>query len=424
VIFCCRGIAALGVSLACLTNSCMAGAESGFGGGHLKLQGLLSSYADDSIFRDIQGANSHDENGELRLKFNADDQRWAIRADYQLIARHGDTLTVSEQLGATFLGPGVVPSDDRRWWDLTDEIQHTDDYLLVQRLDRLHLGYTGDALVVRFGRQAVSWGNGLIYNPMDVFNPFDPAAIDTEYKVGDDMLYSQYLTDSGDDWQFVQAWRRNDNGAVSSRVNSTAIKYHGFLEDGEQEYDLLLAQHYDQWMLGLGGAASVGGAVVRGDLTLTETDHDWVASLVANWSYSWTWGGYNVSAVAEYFYSGFGLHKDDYSLQALLSNPQLAQRISRGELYTLGRHYVASSLLLEVTPLLSLIPNVFVNVSDGSALGQLNAQWDIAQNWQILASVSIPMGPKGTEYGGLETGLDELTTQSGRSFFTQLAWYF
>ena len=424
MIFCCRGIAALGVSLAYLANSFMVSAESGFGGGHLKLQGLLSSYADDSIFRDIQGANSHDENGELRLKFNADDQRWAIRADYQLIARHGDTLAVSEQLGATFLGPDVILSDDRRWWDLTHEIQHTDDYLLVQRLDRLHLDYTGEALVVRFGRQAVSWGNGLIYNPMDVFNPFDPAAIDTEYKVGDDMLYSQYLTDSGDDWQFVQAWRRNDNGDVSSRVNSTAIKYHGFLADGEQEYDLLLAQHYGQWMLGLGGAASVGGAVVRGDITLTETDHDWVASLVANWSYSWVWGGYNVSAVAEYFYSGFGLHKDDYSLQALLSNPQLAQRISRGELYTLGRHYVASSLLLEVTPLLSLIPNVFVNVSDGSALGQLNAQWDIAQNWQILASVSIPMGPKGTEYGGLDTDLDELTTQSGRSFFAQLAWYF
>jgi hypothetical protein len=421
---CLRCIVAFGVSLSCLANSSIVGAEGHFNGGHLKLQGLLSGYADDSIFRDFLGANSHDESGELRLQFRADDQGWAIKGDYQVVARHGGTLAVSEPLASTFFLPGAAPSDDRRWWDLTDEIQHTDDYLLVQRLDRLHLDYTGDALVVRFGRQALSWGNGLIYNPMDVFNPFDPAAIDTEYKVGDDMLYSQYLTDSGDDWQFVQAWRRDENGNVSSQVNSTAIKYHGFLAGGEQEYDLLLAQHYDEWLLGVGGSASVGGAVVRGDITLTETDDEWVASLVANWSYSWVWRGNNVSAVAEYFYNGFGLHDDDYSVQAMLDNPDLAQRISRGELYTLGRHYVAGSLLLEVTPLFSIIPNAFINMSDGSALGQLNVQWDVGQNWQILASVSVPVGPTGTEYGGMETGLNELTTRSGRSFFAQLAWYF
>jgi hypothetical protein len=85
---------------------------------------------------------------------------------------------------------------------------------------------------------------------------------------------------------------------------------------------------------------------------------------------------------------------------------------------------VAGSLLLEVTPLFSIIPNAFINMSDGSALGQLNVQWDVGQNWQILASVSVPVGPTGTEYGGMETGLNELTTRSGRSFFAQLAWYF
>jgi hypothetical protein len=37
-----------------------------------------------------------------------------------------------------------------------------------------------------------------------------------------------------------------------------------------------------------------------------------------------------------------------------------------------GRHYVAASALVEVHPLHRLTPNVFVNLSDGSALVQLN----------------------------------------------------
>jgi len=37
----------------------------------------------------------------------------------------------------------------------------------------------------------LSWGNGLVFSPMDIVNPFDPTAVDTEYKAGDDMLYGQ-----------------------------------------------------------------------------------------------------------------------------------------------------------------------------------------------------------------------------------------
>ena len=44
---------------------------------------------------------------------------------------------------------------------------------------------------------------------MDVFNPFDPAAVDKEYKTGDDMLYGQYLLNNGNDMQGVAMVRRN-----------------------------------------------------------------------------------------------------------------------------------------------------------------------------------------------------------------------
>lgn len=395
---------------------------AGFDGGHTKLAWLATSYPDDSVFQSVLGDNTQDQNGELRLKFSAGERPWNLRADYQLIARFGDSLGLADQAGSTFFLPPAAPNDELRLMDLTHEIDASDDRIIVQRLDRFHLDYVGEKTVLRVGRQAVSWGNGLIYNPMDVFNPFDPAAVDTEYKIGDDMLYGQYLSDNGSDWQFVEVVRRDRDGDLTPEVNSTAVKFHGF--GGDKEYDLLLSQHYDELLLGVGGSSSLGGAVIRADITITDADDGWVASLVANWSYSWVWGGRNVSAVAEYFFNGFGLKQSDYTIADIQADGDLIKRITRGELFTLGRHYVAGSMLMEMTPLFTVTPNIFVNVDDGSALVQVVTQWSFRQDWQFLTSINAPLGPDGSEYGGLETGVENYTTASGPAVFAQLAWYF
>ncbi len=393
-----------------------------FDRGHLK--GLVQSthYPDDSVFREATSAVANDQGMEFRLNFRASADRFSAVADYHVLGRFGDTLAISEAFDGLFLVPPALPDDDRRWWDLTDTISDNDSRQLVQRLDRLHVSYTGDAAVVRFGRQAVSWGNGLIYNPMDFFNPFDPAAIDTEYKFGDDMLYAQYLLDSGSDWQFVSVQRRDEEGDVTADVRSNALKFHGF--GLEREYDLLLADHFDDTIVAGGGAVNMGEAVLRGDVMLTDTGSDWEANLVANWSYSWVWGGYNVSAVAEYFFNGFGLRESDHTPEKIAEATDLTDRLTRGELFTLGRHYLAGSLQVEVTPLLNVIPNLFVNIGDQSALAQVVAQWDLAENWQVLAAVNVPVGPAGTEFGGLESGVEGLRLSVGPSLFAQLAVYF
>lgn len=395
----------------------------GFSSGHLKAQNLSSYYPHDSIFREALPAVAHDQGVELRLKFRLDHERWALNADYQLLGRFGDSLGLAsgaEQ--AAFLLPPALPNDDRRWWDLTDTISDNGHRAINQRLDRLHLDYAGDKTVVRFGRQAVSWGNGLIYNPMDFFNPFDPTAVDTEYKLGDDMLYGQYLLDSGSDWQLVSVARRDEAGEVEAEVGSSALKFHGFAL--EHEYDLLLAQHYDETVVAAGATSSVGGAVLRADVVLTDAQTGWEAMFVANGSYSWEWGGHNVSGVVEYFFNGFGLRESDYSLERLAQESDLLDRLNRGELFTLGRHYLATSVQIEWTPLVNFSPNLFINLGDGSALAQLTMQWDLSQNWQLLGAINLPVGPSGTEYGGLEAGGEQQYLSSGGSLFAQLAWYF
>lgn len=412
---------AVGLALFALSGTAIAELPL-FDGGHVKGVWLTSSYPDDSVFREELGAVTQDQALDVRFKFSVDAGAWQVQADYQLLGRHGESIGGGGALDNQFVPQRIVVDDDRRWWDLTSEINSGDEHVLLHRLDRLNVAYRGDKTVVRFGRQAVSWGNGVIYNPMDFFNPFDPAAVDTEYKVGDDMIYGQYLQDSGNDWQAVNVQRRDAAGDVSAEVSSTAVKYHGFGLD--REYDLLLAQHYDEAIVGVGGVINVGDSVVRGDVMVSETDPKWVTSLVVNWSYSWVWGDTNVSGVAEYFFNGFGLREQDYSAEKIAAAEDLVARLARGELYTLGRHYLASSLMMEVTPLLNVTPVLFFNLGDQSALAQVSVQWDFAQDWQVLSALNVPLGPTGTEFGGIEGSPEGMTLATGTTVFVQVARYF
>ncbi len=391
--------------------------------GHAKYQFIFSTYPDNSAFHPVLGDSSVDNNLEVRLKFSAYRNHWDFKADYQFIALYGDTLELARHFpGAAFPIRNAI-SDDRRWWDLTHTIENEGKRLVLQRLDRLSIAYTGERMVWRFGRQAISWGNGMVFTPMDIFNPFDPAAVDKEYKTGDDMLYGQYLFNNGNDLQTVAVVRRDlRSGDVESDQSSLAFKYHGFL--GMNEYDLLLAEHFNDRILGLGGIVNIGGAVGRGDLTWTDTGDDSVFSLAASISYSWVWGGKNISGLLEYYHNGFGQKNGAYSVGDLAQNPELLKRIARGELFTLARNYLAASATIEVSPLFLLIPNFFVNLEDPSTLVQLVAQYDWKQNLQILAAVNIPVGPDGSEYGGIEAPLAGQYFSTGPGFFAQLAWYY
>jgi len=397
-------------------------AVPGFDGGHAKLRWQGSSYPDDSAYRELFGDTANDEYADLRLKFRGVQERFSVQADYQLIAQHGDSLDLPIESSGPFLLPPSLPTDRRRWWDLTDTVSSGGSTGVVQRFDRLNVGYSGERAVLRVGRQAVSWGNGLIFNPMDFFNPFNPAAVDTEYKLGEDMVYGQYLLGDGSDWQGVVVQRRDQEGDATGEERTSALKYHGF--GLETEYDLLLAENFDEFVAGVGGLTNLGEAVLRGDILLTDSHDGWVTSLVANWSWSWVWGGHNASVVLEYFYNGFGLADGDYQLPEVLADRDLAQRLQRGELYTIGRHNLGGSLLVELTPLLNITSNLFANPEDGSALAQLVAQWDLAQNWQLLAAATVALGSGGSEYGGIDTGVDDLTLGVGPSLLVQLAWYF
>ena len=392
-------------------------------GGRISPQIAVATYPENSAFRDIFGSSSVDSAFDARVIFGARRNRWSFDVDYQFVGLYADRLELSRELPPELriLFPHL-PTDRTRLFDLTHVFTDSGKTAAYQRLDRLAVRYSSDHLVMKFGRQAVTWGNGMIYNVMDIFNPFDPAAVDKEFKTGDDMLYGQFLQSNGNDVQGVMVFRRDPfTGDVEADQGSLALKYHHMASISE--YDALVAQHYGDTLVGAGANYSIGGAVWRGDLMVTFADDGTVPSLVTSISQSWICGGKNVSGVAEYFYNGFGQSNGCYSFECLAENPELLERLARGELFTLGRHYLAFSAMIEVTPLFLLTPNVFVNVTDPSALVQVVFQNDLRENLLLWSAINVPIGADGTEFGGAATEIPGVYLSSGPSASIQLVWY-
>ena len=412
------------LALLVLSATAMADGNGTELGGHTKFSLTSQAYPDQSLFRDLVGSSTLDVSGDLRLNLEGNVGRWSFDAAYQLLALHGDSVELGRALpgGTDIFFPGL-PDDGRRLFDLTKALRDSGKTVVLHRLDRLAFGYTSEKAVVRVGRQALSWGNGLFYAPMDLVNPFDPVAVDTEYKGGDDMLYLQYLRNNGDDLQGAYVARRDPvTGDVKSNEATAAVKYHGFL--GEAEFDLLLAQNYGDSVVGVGAGKSVGGAILRGDVVVTDSDFDTYVQVVTNLTYSWNWFDRNMSGALEYFFNGLGQRSGRYDSASLANNTDLVNRITRGELFSIGRHYLAASVMIEMTPLWGVTPTVLANVSDPSGLFQLVTNYSLSDDMTFLASINVPLGPKGSEFGGIESGFPDRYLSGGAGLFAQIAWYF
>ena len=390
-------------------------------GGHTKGRLLGQSFPTNSAFRQLAGSSSLDIESVLRLNFEASRGRWSFDTAYQVFAGYGDRINAAGLLPG---GTGNrLPNDDRRFFNLTSVIDDDGKFVALHRLDRLSLGYANDKTVVRFGRQALSWGNGLIFSPMDIVNPFDPTQVDTEFKAGDDMLYGQYLRDNGDDIQLSYVIRRNIvSGDPAFSESTVAVKYHGIA--GNAEYDLLVARNYGDATLALGGNRSIGGAILRGDIVVTDAASGSKIQLVTNFSYSWVWGGKNVSGVLEYYFDEFGQKDGHYDTSSLAQNPELLQRLARGQSFTIGRHYIAGGLTIEMTPLWIITPTVFANIEDKSALLQIVTRNNLREDMEFIGALNIPLGADGSEFGGIALDSTGLFLSTDASLFAQLAWYF
>ena len=393
--------------------------------GEIDLEGDYASSTADSLDAALGYRDAAD--GTLRVRLMAKrgwDSGWGVDLAYLVEGADGGGVALARELHALY--PDLYRDPERvapvrLQWALVDSGQS----YATQGLDRLILSHTSDHLVLRLGRQALTWGSGLVFHPLDLFNPFAPDATYTAYKPGTDMLYGQWLFDSGADVQAVIVPRRAiDTDAITADASSAGLKWHGFAGDDQRlGVDLLLAQDYGDQVLALGLSGPLGGATWSAELESTHlTDGGWRISALANLQYAWTWGERNVNAYLELFRNGFGVGGDGNVISEL--PPDLTERIARGQLFTVSREYLAGGLDLQWTPLLDLQPTLIANLDDGSVQLVGQAIYSLSQDTRITAGFQLGIGGNGTEYGGLETDPGSgVYVAPADQVYLRLTWY-
>jgi hypothetical protein len=394
-------------------------------GGHVKAQLLYQNHASDDVAAAVVSEHSDLESIETRGNLAWRYHAWDVSVQGQLQFLHGDLGGGAEEprlAGVRLVRLPLLDNSDRdQVFDLSGRISEGDAHLLG-RLDRLALGFTRGPLVARAGRQASSWGGGLVFQVLDLFDPFPPDAIDTEYKPGVDMLTAQWLFDNGDDLQAIVVPRRasRDEPLTASRSSAT-VKWHHFASS--LDLSVLVARHYEDDIAGLGASGNLAGGLWRCDLALTILDDgDAVFSGLVNFDRTWVWGGRNVAGYAEFFRNGFGVTSLDGGAESL--PPPLLQRLGRGELFNLGLYELAAGLRLEWTPLTTIEPTILMNLNDASTYVLVQAHHDWRQNLELAAGAQFPIGKRGSEYGGLRLESFHAYLAPGNTMWLRASWYF
>jgi len=392
--------------------------------GQLTLRGGWNRVAAESLFHHYLGDSYADASAELRLMPEWSHGPHHAVLHYEAVALNNELLRLPPGLLGSLPGTAyALPDDSRRLFDLTHVFDGSGKKQSYHRLDRLFYRYSGDWGDLTLGRSAVTWGNGFVFNPMDLFNPFAPTDVERDYKLGDDLLLLHFYPSGWNgqmDWQLLVVPRRNPaSGNLRMDQSSVALKAH--LLGSEMEWDFLAAWHYDELVAGIGTLGYLGNAVWRWDTTLAfPGEGDPLLSTVANIDYSWTWGGRNWYGSLEFHYNNIGT--GDY--QNIPAEDNLLARLERGEMYTLGRAYLAPSVQVELHPLVNLYLAGIVNVEDPSAVLLPRLVWNMSQNTELTLGANLALGGRGTEFGGIELpGMEGTLKAPGRVYLWLKAFF-
>lgn len=254
-------------------------------------------------------------------------------------------------------------------------------FQLTHFIDRLYLwqGFKSGSVVI--GRQRISWGTGRIWNPMDLFNPINPASYYKIEKDGADAVSAKYAFGSFTDLNVVfnpQEKIKNSNYALRFRTNYA-------------EYDMaVIGGYFDRRIVGgLDFAGNLFDAGVRGEGIISvnkDSTEDNFIKFILGIDNQFTPELY---ALAEYHYNGEGrTDRNSYDFV----------RLERGEIQNLSRHYICFSAMYQLNALTNISLTDISSLNDGS--GFVNAVISFAAKEFLTLSLGsqITYGSPQSEY--------------------------
>ena len=344
----------------------------------------FSGYAEDlpvyeSLKQELADLYGTDKNQFLnltRIRLRASANLWEnarIETEYEIDGLYFNS-TQQLELGS----PGKTNRQIVKLrWTPVDE-KH---FQLTHFIDRLYLwqGFKSGSVVI--GRQRISWGTGRVWNPVDLFNPINPASYYKIEKDGADAVSAKYAFGNFTDLNVVfnpQEKIKNSNYAFRFRTNYA-------------EYDMaVMGGYFDRRIVGgLDFAGNLFDAGVRGEGIISvnkDSTEDNFVKFILGIDNQFTPELY---ALAEYHYNGEGkTDRNNYDFD----------RLAGGEIQNLSRNYICISAMYQLNALTNVTLTDISNLNDGS--GFVNAVISFAAKEFLTLSLGsqVTYGSPQSEY--------------------------
>lgn len=264
----------------------------------------------------------------------------------------------------------------------------------TQRLYRAVLQANWGDTDLKMGRQRIAWGTGRFWSPLDLLNPFSPAALEREERLGVDAVLVEH--------KFGPVSRLSAVFAPSRLAgeDSQALQWHGNVRG--TDYSVTAGRIRGDDVIGLDLAGQIGPAGVRAEITqvrprVGESFHR--ALLGIDYAFANT-----LTLSAEFYRDGGGASSPDaYDFAGLMA----------GRRQTLAQRYAGVRAGYEITPLLKLNADFTVNLDDQSRYVAPSISYSIRSNLDWTLGLRRFSGAPGTEYARVPSAV-----------FTQLQWFF
>ncbi len=321
---------------------------------------------------------------------------------------------------------------DTTYFDWKHTIADHDDAFWSHSLYRAYLVMRAPHANLTVGRQRISWGTGLFWNPTDIFNPVSPLQIEPEEKVGADAVNLEIPFDGLTLVNFVYARSKKfglptleellARGVPPDVIARLAAEPPDFalIESFLEEEDMSSAAGRFRTTVGTYDISFIGGrfdhdefvggnfsgyvkdAGLRGEFTYTfaqdRPDH-YRFVLGADYSFSNT-----LYLVAEYFYNGQA---------ARLDRQQLLDAQLRGELTTLNPHQLGMGATYDLTPLVKLQAYSVWDIEGEGLFLNPEIYYSARANLDIRAGVQFFTGERGSDFNDV-----------GNIYYVKVEWFF
>ena len=122
----------------------------------------------------------------------------------------------------------------------------------TQTVHRLSIARKTPKVHIVLGRQAISWGQGRLINPLDLITPAGPFILDTEDLPGADAVNLTYFNNPKDSVQIVLIPYRRENQRDPNRLNirdlNLLMRYQFTVDNTETT--LMGGRHFHSWVIG------------------------------------------------------------------------------------------------------------------------------------------------------------------------------